>query len=60
MLLRGHRIHPNAANAAECPCTYVDCARGAYIAFDVCAHEQGGLHCSRVPHRPAGVLVAPC
>ena len=33
-------------------------AGGAYIVFDVCAHQQGGLNCSRVPHRPAGVLVA--
>ncbi len=35
-------------------------AGGAYFVFHVCAHQQGGLDCSRVPLRPARVLVAPC
>jgi hypothetical protein len=30
----------------------------ACIAFYGCAHQQGGLICSRVPYRPAEVLVA--
>jgi len=33
-------------------------AGGAYVVMYACAHQQGGLNCSRVPHRPAGVLVA--
>ena len=39
---------------------HVHRAAGGCTVFYVCAHQQGGLDCSRVPHRPAGVLVAQC
>ncbi|MCJ7503045.1 MAG: hypothetical protein MUP80_08295, partial [Acidobacteriia bacterium] len=26
--------------------------RDRYIVFHVCAHQQGELNCTRVPHRP--------
>ena len=37
---------------------HVHRAAGGCTVFYVCAHQQGGLDCSRVPHRCAGVLVA--
>ena len=50
-LLTSRVGHPDQEHRDRSPAS-----RDRYIVFYVCAHQQGGLNCSRVPQRPAGVL----